>query len=338
MKKLFIGSLVLGLFFVPQISRAQDASWLAQMEAVLNGIASQISGMQVAAATRGVSTAAITAGSSGSGCASTMLPAGSMNHTVRCDGKNWVAANNMLNDGGNVSVGTSEVESSSKLYVGAGSNQSAIRAYSPSFAIHGESEAGTGIYGSSGSGRAIQGSGNGNYSTAVFAYQPFDSTGYGVYQEGENAKNYFQGKVSIGVNADSDSMLTIESGETEGGIMSYNTHGQTAILGASNSGSGVIGDTVTGVALEANVGGNGFGIVQTGNQAKNEIEGRLSVGRGLSLMTSIPKPTCNEAIRGTMWYTRSTQNHVADKFEVCGIFPDSSGSITYVWKSLVGVQ
>lgn len=62
------------------------------------------------------------------------------------------------------------------------------------------------------------------------------------------------------------------------------------------------------------------------NYGNAEISGQFFVTEGLSLVPSVPQPTCTQTYRGTFWYTQSPSG-TADHLQVCS----KSASDTYSW-------
>lgn len=107
------------------------------------------------------------------------------------------------------------------------------------------------------------------------------------------------------------------------------------------------GRSATGTAVKAIQEGFGYGFFQQGEQAKNRIEGSLSLGfgdmsplvqakdvkiqidGGLRFSSGKDHYACIEDLRGTLWFTQESSG-VADYIEVCAKNADGS----YSWKKL----
>ncbi len=185
MKKLIIAGSVLmfvGIFGLAPVARADT---FGDLQSLINKLRDQISSFRQIAATGGGLE------NSGSGgfvppigyCPAGTVGAGRVNETLRCNGSKWVAASNLLNDGTNVGIGQSAIYGS-KLTVHSTGSDSAITADSrSSYGVYGGSTSGVGLHGATVSGKAVAAS---------------TETGYGFYQAGSNAKNYFMGKLGFG--------------------------------------------------------------------------------------------------------------------------------------------
>ena len=171
-----------------------------------------------------------------SGCGQTLTPFGTTNQTIRCNGTNWVAAGNLLNDGVNVAIGPSALRGqTARLHVNdANSTQpytaailaenygeGAVGVYSisngdSSIGVYGHtlSENGVGVEGESqnASGTGVLGK---SYEGGVAVKAKADFVSYGFFQEGTNAQNLFQGNLTLGgfiTDATSTERLTIKGG------------------------------------------------------------------------------------------------------------------------------
>lgn len=81
----------------------------------------------------------------------------------------------------------------------------------------------------------------------------------------------------------------------------------------------------TGMVERMRIASNGnIGIGQPNPQQKLEVNG------GVRLNTSTTKPTCAEAIRGTLWFTRGAVGY-ADSLQVCIKQADEN----YIWKNVI---
>jgi|CXWK01.1.fsa_nt_gi hypothetical protein len=184
-----------------------------------------------------------------SGCGQTTTPLGKINETIRCDGRNWVAASNLLNSGTNVAIGAGVSSSAThKFSVLSDYIKSSIHGSNigDGTGVSGVATAGNGVVGSSqsttggagvlgqsivsNSGIGVSGiaggpnsvgvvgvvggsDSNSNSAIAVKAQvNPFrdGGAGYGFYQgDNINAKNYFSGRLGIGAEAMPGEMLRV---------------------------------------------------------------------------------------------------------------------------------
>lgn len=179
------------------------------------------------------------------GCGQTMTPFGKINETIRCDGRNWVAANNLLNNGVNVGVGTNP-DARMKLNINAGTLtgilvRSAAALTSGQSSITGSNTSdGMGIFGVSDHGIGVLGQGE----TGVKG-ESFSVNGNGVIGRAE-------GNAVVGVRGLSDN-------DNGYGVVGENTGGGIGVKGVSDSaqGIGVNGTANSGVGVKGTGGDKG---------------------------------------------------------------------------------
>lgn len=211
MKKYLAVLVLVGLFAVVPV-HAQTSSTQSQsaLQTTLDSLRAQLSQLysQLPTATAQsatpktlTTTSNVSTMSSTNGCGKTLTPFGAVNQTIRCDGRNWVAASNLLNNGINVAIGYEPATSGSGLN-GSRLFVTADPASSPySAGIQGQSQRGSGIIGQSVEGVGITGISFGTVSSpdsaiAIKALQ--NNVGYGFYQQGVSGKNNLEGGLSVG--------------------------------------------------------------------------------------------------------------------------------------------
>ena len=235
MKKYSAVIILLGLFVaIPVLAQTTGGQNPNQsLWETIMALTRQLGGLQQTAAVVSSTNANVAPGptpgptTTSGGCGQTLTPYGTTNQTIRCDGANWVAAGNLLNDGLDVAIGPREFSGPNfaRLYV---NNDNSNRSYFAS--IHAKNSGNysmgvsssavgtnsTGVYGEAyglGSvgilGEIDEGSASStgvlgkigdfdNTSTAVKATTG-RSYGHGFYQQGDNAKNVFDGKLGLGI-------------------------------------------------------------------------------------------------------------------------------------------
>lgn len=217
MKKYLIALVLVSLFAVApvhaQTTNAQNQSTLQTtlnaLKAQLNQLYSQLPAAAVLSATvKTIEPARTISPQTATGtCGQTLTPVGTLNQTIRCNGINWVAAGNLLNNGDIVGIGVGVIPLGGyKLGVinnlqggvavsveDASGNGTGVLSYSGS--------AGVGVLGKTpGGGTGVWGTvSEVNAASGIAVKASNNGFGYGFYQEGANAKNYFQGKVEIGI-------------------------------------------------------------------------------------------------------------------------------------------
>lgn len=207
MKKLIIAGSVLmfiGFFGLVPVARADT---FGDLQNLINKLRDQVSAFRQVAATGGGLQ------NSGSGgfvppvgyCPAGTVGAGKVNETLRCNGSKWVASNMILNRDNHVGIGTKDwnTEAQETLLVHDITISGGTGVYGVSNKERGVGVRGFGRIGVIGQASPIldgsigvQGSASANNSKSVVARQ--DVTGYGFYQEGGQAKNYFEGKLGFG--------------------------------------------------------------------------------------------------------------------------------------------
>lgn len=188
-------------------------------------------------------------------CGTTLLPPGIKGQTVKCDGTRWVANSFLRNlefDTNNVvHIGDDWLPSipvmlgavSMKEFDGPDGPETATAIYgyskNPFFAgaaIKGVSEEGRGVYGVGGL-IGVHGLANNVNAMAIVASGAFDS--FGIYQS-TNRKNYFYGRVGIGVEEPKRRLhVAVDSNEESSALFTNNVTGHTAtdglLIGVNNN-------------------------------------------------------------------------------------------------------
>jgi hypothetical protein len=252
------------------------------------------------------------------GCGQTMTPAGKINETIRCDGRNWVAAANLLNDGKKVSIGPASVSNqNARLYV---NNDNANQSFVSIIAAKNSGNFNNALFGSvngensigvvgSASGAGAQGvEGRGSYAGVSGYSDATSGAGIGVYGQSEG-----QTELASGVLGVAGQGTGVSGRSTTGfGVWGF-SHSGNGILGLTNSENsddsfgqaGIRGDGPIGVkgvaslnmnipnaigvlgtavktgdtAVKARADSAGsIGFSQVGSNSRNSFEGSVNVG------------------------------------------------------------
>jgi hypothetical protein len=219
MKKIFVLVAVL-VFIVAGVGFAQKANGqsLSLWERLMTPnteLGSINQAAQVISATNAVKVDTESPSPVTSGCGNTLTPTGKINETLRCDGRSWVAAKNLLNDGTNLGLGVA-LDRRFKLNIRSNSTGATVYGLnegegmgvmgfsSNSVGVQGVSsgttEGAVGVYGEGqiGVGGFNGARGDGSSGIAVKAVVP--NFGRGFFQEGYGATNIFEGDLKIGGN------------------------------------------------------------------------------------------------------------------------------------------
>lgn len=141
------------------------------------------------------------------GCGQTLTPIGTLNQTIRCDGRSWVADSNIINTGNRVGIGFdpgNNTANTSRLtildndntnFVGAFTGITLSRFSGGVAAVRGIITPGPGSSPIAG-GAGVLGQADMLFGTAVQANQ--EHGGYGFYQKGSYAMNNFESMLSVG--------------------------------------------------------------------------------------------------------------------------------------------
>lgn len=254
------------------------------------------------------------------GCGRTLTPLGLKNQTIRCDGTNWVAAKNLLNDATNVSIGADlpDAHTLTKFLVSSNYARPTITGMNMNSGegVQGYSSSGTGVSGiTAGVGdNAVGVKGDGPIGVygigdvrggGGIAVKAQTDSGFGFYQVGQNSRNYFEGGLIVGGDSSNNGSAKVDVlgvDTTSGGFGGDAIHGRA---GSGFSGVGVRGETApnqnfgvgvkgvssggfsTAVVAEALNGSTGFS--QIGGNARNLFDGTIKVGASddLSIPTGV---------------------------------------------------
>lgn len=256
-----------GLFVaIPVLAQTTGGQNTSLWETIM-ALTKQLGGLQQTAATILSTNANVTptpapGPTTTTGCGQTLTPSGTVNQTIRCDGTNWVAAGNLLNDGVDVNIGPTEFSGPNfaRLYV---NNDNSSRSYYTS--IIAAKNAGD-------SNMGISSSVNGVGSIAVFG----SNWGYGSVG--------VEGKVNYG-SASSTGVL---------GVIDNSNNTNTAVKASAGSSSGYGFYQQGGYAKNTFEGNLGLGIPTPTE--------RLEVRGGIKFSYSGNSPVCNDGRRGTLWF------------------------------------
>src|SRR3990167_290638 len=117
MKNILVAIVFIGLFVAMPVSAQTTGRQNASLWETLMALTKQLGGLQQTAALvlSAKSVNAVSGTVQGgtdapgpsltTGCGRTLTQFGTTNQTIRCDGANWVAAGNLLNDGVDVAIG-----------------------------------------------------------------------------------------------------------------------------------------------------------------------------------------------------------------------------------------
>lgn len=361
MKKYLAMFAIVG-FFVALPTHAQTTGVQNQsaLQATLNALRAQLSQLYSQLPAAAITSATVKTDSpiptimpvtAPGNCGQTLTPIGKTNETIRCDGRNWVAASNLLNDGNGVGIGEAPESPQVKLKVvnnqgGYGiissinGTKSAIYASNqgagPAIIAESRKQAGvTGISYADGLNNietpavGVRGIANGIKGKGVFGTSG-DPGGVGVVGMGQNG--------AVGVRGYSEQASSFQTSGM--GVMG---EGYIGVLGAAGHQGGNLTNSVGVKAVSY----NSYGFYQEGAEAKNNLEGSLTVGYqnastpasqvkiktsgGIQIDTVVdqPYPGCTDATRGTFWFVKSSVG-VKDTVQVCA--KDAAG--TYAWRTL----
>lgn len=365
MKKYLATIAVIGLFVVlPVHAQTTNEQTQSLLQRTLDALRAQLSQLQAAAISATTMSAtgvnpvsaqptlnAVPADAT-AGCGQTLTPRGTINQTIRCNGNNWVAAGNLLNDGVDVGIGAETPRSAAKLLVVGQPNQSAgIVGYSTgseTVGVVGKTSDGTGVSGSSVEGMGVSGwsnaSGLNNIMTRAVGVRGIANgyKGKGVFGTSDNPAGV--GVEGMGQNG-------------AGGVIGTSLAEQGSIAGTGVLGSGHIGVIGSGgdpgivstssIGVKAISNNNGYGFYQEGANARNYFQGKVEIGTldpslnamlnvksstssvlaiqaagGVRIATGDPMPTCTNELRGTLWFQNGGSQW--DKLFVCA--KDTSGA------------
>lgn len=234
MKKYLTAMILLGLFVaIPVLAQTTGGQNPNQsLWKTIMALTRQLGGLQQTAAVVSSTNTNVTPApgptpgpTTTTGCGQTLTPSGTANQTIRCDGTNWVAAGNLLNDGVNIAIGPSTLSNQdARLYV---NDRNGGEVYQTMIATKNSSAFGSGVRASAiarGSigilgiaegvdTAGIKGVTEAEISSTTVAVLGEASTGGGIavkavtgnnpnlgfYQTGPYAINSFQGKLGLGV-------------------------------------------------------------------------------------------------------------------------------------------
>jgi hypothetical protein len=274
------------------------------------------------------------------GCDETELPFGLKNQSVRCDGREWSAVSNLFGIGD---------ENSKAVH--------AVQEEALGFGFYQEGNADSrnyfegGLFVGEGSLNAQSG-----YKAVFVQDDPSIEAAGPLYAQVFDAQYDTEGKgIKIPRSA-----ITGVGFEGSAGIKGANygdgNNDGPGVSGLSHSGSGLLGRTLDGRALEIDNVWGGYGIYQTSTplgiskDVRNYFRDRITVGEdvypnamlnvksetnttpaiqvigGVKISPDLNKPACDGNTRGTMWFSWGGTN-VADALEICS----KTASNVYSW-------